>query len=207
MASEESNLIEEMNDIIEEALRKESPPPQADSKAITFHILNLAIRIEKLSGEHYSGMAKKVKDPRGKDMFKYLAKEESKHAKALKTEYEAIKQDNNWLMKEKVLPQERVCAVVDPKKKAVKASRDIMPEESHVTKSTTDLEALKLAMEVKKRAIKFYCAAGAKIQDPQGRKMFSRLVSIENRHLNELEVQYAWLDEAGFWYDHTMMTD
>ena len=83
----------------------------------------------------------------------------------------------------------------------------VCPQCGEVYFEETDIEALRLAIEVKKRAIKFYCNAEVKVKDENAKKMFSHLISIEEKHLRELEVQYAWLDQAGFWYDPGMMTD
>ncbi|MBN2518762.1 MAG: ferritin family protein [Candidatus Altiarchaeota archaeon] len=208
MDPRESNLIEEMNDIIEEALKKEAPKVKVGyGQELALKILDLAIRIERLGREQYVYLGTKVSNPKGREMFKYLTEEEAGHIKGLKKEYEALRTDGKWLLKEKVLPQEGTCRITMPKKKDVKASRDIFPEDADMKKNSTDLDVLKLAIETKKRAIKFYCTASAKLDDPYGKKMFSHLVDIENRHLSELEVQYEWMDQAGFWFDPSMMTD
>jgi rubrerythrin len=199
------SLIDEMDRIIGEAIGKK--PPKIKSIDLALNILDLAIRIEGLTRGHYSEIAKKVTNPRGRDMFKYLADEEKEHIRVLRLQHDALRKDGKWLLKEGVTPRGKICPIVIPKKRDIKAAKDILPEESEVKKDATDLDALKLAMEVKKRLVVFYCTAAAKIDDPDGKKMFSHLVELEDRHLNELKVQYAWLDQAGFWYDHSMMTD
>lgn len=195
---EESNLIEEMDGIIQEALEQ---PKGAES---ALDILGLAIKIEELSKEHYEYMANKVENPTGKSMFKYLASEEAEHVKTLGVQYDALKSGSK-LESEKGAPIQNICPLIHPKKDP-KVSEDIVPDESSVSRDATDKDALKLAIEVKKRAIKFYCTAASKVDD-HGKKMFAHLIDVENRHLNELGVQYAWLEQAGFWYDHNMMTD
>lgn len=199
----QESLIDEMDRIIGEAIRA----PEIKGRDLALNILDLAIRIEGLTREHYSGIAKKVTDPRGRGMFRYLANEERKHIRVLKIQRKALKRDGKWLLKGKVKPRDGICPIVMPKKKDIKGAKDVLPEESEVRKGATDLDALRLAIEVKKRLVVFYCTAAAKTHAPYGKKMFSHLVELEDRHLNELEVQYAWLDQVGFWFDASMMTD
>jgi rubrerythrin len=151
-------------------------------------------------------MAAKLANKSGKSTFEYLAEEEIEHLKTLKTQYEALEKDKNWILKEHVTPAKKLCPLVMPGKKAVKDVEDIIPDEK-VSREESDLEALQLAMKIKRRTIIFYCAAEQKIRDPAGKKMFAHLIEMENKHLRELEVQYSWLDQAGFWYDAGMMTD
>lgn len=197
----EKSIIEEMDSVIAKALgqvqRKQN---------IALEILKLALKVEELTREHYSSLADKVPDKGGRAMFKYLADEEARHIQSLKVQEESLKKDRRWLLKERVGLVQATCPLVSPKK-GVRGSEDILPEESEVRKNTTDLEALGLAIEVKKRAIRFYCTAASKIDDAQGKKMFAHLVEIEEKHLNELEVQYEWLEQSGFWYNPEMMTD
>jgi len=196
----EKTIIEEMDAVIREALEHK---PKGDS---ALGILAMALKIEELTKDYYLDLAKTVTDKTGNVMFRYLAIEETGHIKELTVQQEAIRKDSKWLLKEIGLAK-GACPIKLPEEREVKTIKEIVPKGLKICKDMTDLEALKLAIEVKKRAIKFYCTAASKIDDPNGRKMFAHLIDIENKHLNELEVQYAWLDQTGFWYDPSMMTD
>ncbi len=200
MASEPT-IIEEMDAIIAKTLEH---TPRSKHP---LEILEMAIRVERLTKEHYLEMAKKVGNKTGNTLFKYLAIEGAKHMKELMVQEDALKRGNKWLAREKPVPMASVCPVVMPEKRDIRTIRDIVPEKSLFKRGMNDLEILKLAIEVKKRAIRFYCEASSKVSDAYGKKMFAHLIEMENKHLNELMVQYAWLDQAGFWYDTNMMTD
>jgi hypothetical protein len=138
-------------------------------------------------------------------MFSYLAIEEAGQIKELTILLDTLKKDRKLLKKEKV--SGGVCPVPLPGEKEIKKAKDLVPDNSKVGRDASDLEALKLAIEVKKRAIRFYCAAMEHVGNAEAKRLLAKVAAMENKHLNELMVQYAWLDQAGFWYDPSMMTD
>lgn len=58
--------------------------------------LKLAIREEKKAQAYYRSMAELTKDPRGKDMYKRLANEESLHEKVLNDQYYSLQNTGVW---------------------------------------------------------------------------------------------------------------
>jgi rubrerythrin len=198
MDNEDKAILEDMDSIIQESAGK-----NAKSDRIAMEILELAIKLEKLTKSHYVRIAGKVVNPLGKSVFEYLAEETGNELKALETQRSALEKDKKWLAKEDVKPLRSVCPVVLPNE----AKSGILPKTSDVQSDESDLDALKLAIDVKKRLVLFYCKAGSKLKDSYGKRMFAELVEASERHLNELEVQFAWLDRTGFWYDPGMMTD
>jgi rubrerythrin len=201
MDKEEITIIEEMDGIIQEAL--EHP---GEKMNVSSDILKLAIDIEQMTREHYSYLSQKVANSTGKTMFEYLVSEEDKQIEMLNVQAESLKKNGKWVLDEDLGEIESVCPLVNPEKD-VKVSADVLPEDAEVSRDASDMDVLKLAIEVKKRCIKFYCTAEAKVTDELGKKMFAHLIKAQEGHLKELEVQYAWLDQAGFWYDHNMMSD
>jgi rubrerythrin len=197
----EPTVIEEMDSIIAKTLEHK---PRSKSPR---EIIEMAIAVERLMKDYYLDMAGRVGNRTGNTMFKYLAIEEAGHLKELMVQEHALKHDRKWLMREKIAPMASICPVVMPEKRDIRTIKDIVPDKPLRRKDMPDLEILKLAIEAKKRAIRFYCEAASKVGDAYGKKMFAHLIEMENKHLNELMVQYAWLDQAGFWYDTRMMTD
>jgi rubrerythrin len=191
-----TDIIKEMDSVIGDAIKKEGMP---------LEILQLAINIENMIGEQYSDLSRKVQNPSGKSIFEYLAKEAAEEAKVLQTQHDALK-EGKWLDDEDAKPLKNVCPAVKPDKD-IKDSQDIAPSDSDIGRDESDLEALELAMEVKKRSIKFYCEASGKVKEEKAKKMFAHLIELEEKHLEELNVQYHWLKQTGFWYNPDMMTD
>jgi rubrerythrin len=58
--------------------------------------LKIGIREEKKVEAYYRSMAELAKDPRGKDMYKRLAEEESLHEKILNDQYYSLHNTGVW---------------------------------------------------------------------------------------------------------------
>jgi len=175
-----------------------------DEKAVE-RVMGLAIKLEQSCEGAMASAAKAAKDPKGKEMFEFLAKDEHNHVSLLKKELAAIREDPDWIEKEPVSAPIATCLGATPKKltsdaKKLAAGRGIKAD-------ADDLSALGAAIKLKESSLDFYCNAAAVVAGPAAKKLLAHLMDLEKRHLNELEVQYAWLDQAGFWYDASMMTD
>lgn len=169
-------------------------------------VIDMAMRLEKASKENFLELAKGASSKSAKAVFRYVANEEGEHLKALHAQEIALKKDKKWL-KKNIGPKAGKCPLAAPAKEEIRSIDALVPKGHRLGKQPSDLEALGLAIEFKRKTIGFYCAAAAAISDRSGKAMLKYLSELEARHLNELEVQYVWLDQAGFWYDPTMMTD
>ena len=185
-------------DAILESLGKKSRPGEDTSMPV----LEAAIKVEEFAKNYYAALAGSMKDKAGKAVMESLAKEGLMHLKALDAQKSMLKKGGDWLYKERVAPVKAVCPAVPGD---VKSSKGIFAR--LLKKKATDADALKLAMAIKMRTIKFYCAASWKIRDAGGKKMLAHLVDLEEKHLRGLEAQYAWLEQTGFWYDPGMASD
>ncbi|MGZ3604450.1 MAG: ferritin family protein, partial [Thermodesulfobacteriota bacterium] len=58
--------------------------------------LKIAIREEKKALAYYRSLAELTRDPRGKDMYKRLAGEESLHEKLLNDQYYSLQNTGLW---------------------------------------------------------------------------------------------------------------
>ena len=169
-------------------------------------VIDMAIKLEKSAKEHFLDLAKRASSKSAKAVFRYVANEEGEHLKALQAQEIALKKDKRWLDKN-IKPKAGKCPLAAPAKEEIKFIDNLVPKGQKFGKPPSDLEALGMAVEFKKKAMRFYCASAGTISDRSGKAMLQYLSELEARHLNELEVQYVWLDQAGFWYDPSMMTD
>jgi rubrerythrin len=192
------SVIEQMDALVSGALEHKT------KKTSPAELLGMAMKMEEFTKQYYQGLAKKVTNKTGSVMFRYLAAEEASQIKELSVLLKSLKKDKKLLGMKRVAG---VCTVQLPREKEMKGLRTIVPKDANIGKNASDLLALWLAIEVKTRSVGFYCAAMKRVGDARGKKLLSQLAAIENRHLNELNVQYTWLDHAGFWYDASMMTD
>jgi len=191
-------ILKELDKIILDAAKHKKT-----AKGLEIEILKLALRLEELADLHYSTLAGKVSNKSARSVFTYLATDEKAQIKSLKVHLEAIKKGGKWLG-EFGNPKKGACPIIAPasvKRKVRNA------DATKISVDATDLDALKLAIEIKKRAVEFYCTASSKIADKEGKRLFAYLAGMEAGHLTELEVQSAWLEQAGFWWEPDMMMD
>ena len=164
-------------------------------------LLKSAIELEKDGYKFYIEAAKKSTDPKGKAIFEQLAKDEIGHEKALVAEYESLHQTGQ-LIQHPQTPLAKIYKVGDRPKIF---SSD--PEgKARIKPSTTDLEALRIAMANEKKAVEFFSQARDKSHDPLAKGLYSRLVAEEGSHILLLEGEYDYLTNAGFWLGHQEFT-
>lgn len=70
--------------------------PKGDEPLTDMDALKLAIREEKKALAYYRSLAELTRDPRGKDMYKRLADEESLHEKLLNDQYYSLHNTGLW---------------------------------------------------------------------------------------------------------------
>jgi len=75
-------------------LKKEKP--RGNEQLTDLDALKIAIREEKKALAYYRSMAELTRDPRGKDMYKRLADEESLHEKLLNDQYYSLHNTGLW---------------------------------------------------------------------------------------------------------------
>ena len=115
-------------------------------------------------------------------MFQRLASEESAHLRRLQQEYSALLREHEWLKREPVrLPVSR------------KIAQELFPQKDllrfQVTEETSDLEALKIAMELERRSPDFFKELAGQLT-PSERKAFLEFAEDEQSHLDELLDEY-----------------
>ncbi len=83
------------------SLKKKSIPlkmekPKGNEQLTDMDALKIAIREEKKALAYYRSLAELTRDPRGRDMYKRLADEESLHEKLLNDQYYSIHNTGLW---------------------------------------------------------------------------------------------------------------
>lgn len=156
-------------------------------------IIKLAVDLKKEEIDYYKKAAKKTKNPDGKKVFDYLAEEEEKHLEALKQHLASVERSDTWLLDEKLF-NKSICKINRKKPEG------IIPDK--IKADASDLDALKQAVEIEKKAIQSYTDAACKAKDKKAMKILHFLIESEESHLKELEIQYAFLKSEGFWYNN-----
>lgn len=142
-------------------------------------IVELGIQIEKNGRDFYNTLSKQSKDPKSKDIFKYLAGEEEKHIAAFQnilSNVEKYEQTESY-------PGEYSAYMNTLASEYVFTQKDKGIESAKNAKS--DKEAVELGIGFEKDSIIFYTGIKIMVQE-YDRKVIESLITQEQDHLRRL---------------------
>jgi len=155
------------------------------------------IRAELDGHEFYTAAAQRTADVRGKKMFTSLAGEEIQHAKKLAAEYEQVLRTGDWISLQQLSSFADVFDV-DQVSVFAEGQARIIPQ---LDPSVSDLEALKLGMEMEKASFEIYAEAASQASTLLVRDVFEFLMEEEQRHLGLLRSSYEYLAKTDSWFE------
>ncbi len=164
-----------------------------DNASVALSVLREAVRNELDGKAMYLQAAQRTQDDLGRSMFRSFAKEEEQHIHILQVQYAGVSDSGEWIDLEA----------------ARKATRDpeliLFPQEEGevqelVPEGTSDLQALKLAMEFEQRAVRMYEKAAADSSNPTSQAFFRELAEWEGTHYRILDNSHDYLANEGEWY-------
>ncbi len=147
--------------------------------------IKMAMAAEMDAYQTYSKAARRVKNPKGKDMFQQLSEFEMNHYQKLKALLKSLEDHGEWILYE---------GTTFKKKKIPLKAEKIKGEEQF-----NDLDALKIAIREEKKAQAFYRSMMELTKDPRGKDMYKRLAREEELHEKVLNDQYYSLHNTGYW--------
>jgi rubrerythrin len=156
-------------------------------------VLREAVRNELDGKAMYLQAAEGTQDGLGKSMFQSFAKEEEEHVHILQAQYAGVNASGEWMDLEAAGEEPR-----DPK--LVLFPQDEQRVKELVPAGTSDLEALKIAMDFEKRAVAMYEQAAADTDDRSAQAFFRGLAEWEGTHYQILDNSYDYLANKGEWY-------
>jgi rubrerythrin len=130
-------------------------------------------------------MAKKTKNPKGRDMFQQLSEFEMNHYQKLKDLFKSLQEKREWILYEGTAL----------KKKTISSK----VEKPKGQEQLTDMDALKIAIREEKKAQSYYRSMVELTRDSRGKDMYKRLANEETLHEKVLNDQYYSLHNTGVW--------
>jgi rubrerythrin len=164
-------------------------------------LLISAIELEKDGYKFYNEAAKKTTDAKGKAIFEQLAKDEIEHEKVLAAEFESLQKTGQFFQHQ----QTQLAKIYKPWNRPKIFSAD-SEAKNRIKANTTDLEAIRIAIQNEKKAVDFFAQARESSQEPLAKKLYTRLTAEEESHVVLLEGEYDYLANAGFWLGHQEFT-
>lgn len=157
-------------------------------------VLEAAVAMEEEGKEFFERASLSMKRQRSRDMFISLAKQEQTHIDVLTHELERVRRGLEWASLEaarKNSARARKAPVFADRKVArLKPGPD-----------AGELEVIDLGLEVERRSIDYYRAAGLRSGDAMAREVFNWLVGQEAGHLTILQAERDSRSGSGFYYD------
>lgn len=153
--------------------------------------LEIAINAEKQGLRTYQEFAYKTKDESGKNMFIRLAMDEFEHMSILEKQRESIQEKECWItVKLAKSDIEKLAPAIKARTQKVKG-----------TEGLDQMSALRTALEMEDRAIKFYREQEQTSTDPIAKEMYARLITMEKAHYELIQAEIDYIEKTGFWFN------
>lgn len=149
-----------------------------------------AIKLEIRGREFFNQAADLTGNSLGKKMFRRLAEEEVKHLSAFGKLFSTVIPSDEW---KKYIDAENVAgksAVIEDLVARMKRAED-----------KSEVEALRIGMELELKAIDFFKRCAEQGDDPTARDIFVGISDEERFHYDLLQAQYDSVTGTGFWLD------
>ena len=153
-------------------------------------IKSMAIQMEMDGIKFYSDLAAKTLHPMGKTMFKSFIEDEKLHAKRLRSLLSTQSESIPASEKSTVTPRERLVTIFQNMDDELKRKINV---------NTNDIEAVKLAMGIEEKGIKFYEQAAKESQDKKDSETYRFLAGEEKTHFSILKNTLEYLENNELW--------
>ena len=155
--------------------------------------LAIAIDHECKVRDHYEKGVAMIEDPEGKRVFETLAREEAAHVDYLST------CRKTWVETGRIGPGDPTTVL--PRTDWIEVARErISRGPSKKIASNSELELLRIALDLERRTSAYYCDLAETIH-PSHRELFTRLLAIELGHVRLVQAEIDALGGSGSWFD------
>lgn len=154
--------------------------------------LDVALNNEMKERQFYLSNAERTSNPLGKAMFQHIADDELEHYDRLKQLHESWRRNKKW-------PDTVPLKVKETNVRDI--LKDVVSRAENMPKGDADdLKAVRAAVEFEARGVKFYLNLRDAVSDPQEKRFFDLLASIENEHYLSLKDTEEFLVDPVSWY-------
>jgi len=150
--------------------------------------INYEIKIRDL----YLKSANTCQDDTGCKVLQILAREEQEHIDHLTMMLSELKESGE------IKPKKLKSAIPSSEKIAESVAK--LNKKSASQPKSSDLDLLKLALEIEKETSNFYSQMVNSL-DVEGQELFEPFVEIENGHISIVQAEMDNLNGLGFWFD------
>ncbi|UCB58507.1 MAG: ferritin family protein [Thermoplasmatales archaeon] len=150
-----------------------------------------AIQMEKDGYSFYMKAAAQTNSDMGRSIFQSLASDEQRHLDVFQKMFENKVSQTEWKN------------LVESSKKYAKIP--IFPTDLKdapgIDADSTELDALRMAMDSEKEAIEYYDKIKEKIEDKDVKNVIDEIVDQEKNHYLLLENEFNHINSTGYWFE------
>ncbi|MGQ9671645.1 MAG: ferritin family protein [Candidatus Aminicenantales bacterium] len=153
-------------------------------------LIEEAIKLEINGQAFFKKAADLTHNELGKKMFHRLADEEVKHLDAFSRLFSSVIKSEDW---KKQVEREKLkdsSPVIEELEKRMRRAE-----------GQSEVEALRIGMELEEKAIDFFGQAAGAMGDPKAKEIFKKIADEERFHYDLLQAQYDSVTGSGFWLD------
>jgi rubrerythrin len=151
-------------------------------------VVKNAIRVENDGYQFYRLAEEKTEDPKGKEVFASLARDETNHTETLKSLYKSIKEKGKYKFDE----VKDMKHVLDTTSESPIFSKEF---KQRLNKGGLEMTALSIGILLEKNAIDFYKKSAQEAEEEDVKMLFNHLADWEGEHLRLLVNQQKYLQE------------
>jgi rubrerythrin len=153
-------------------------------------LIGEAIKLEIQGQAFFNHAAEATQNELGKKMFARLAQEEVKHLEVFSRLFSSVIKTDDW--KRQVRNEEL---------KGSSAVITALAERLKRAEGQSEVEALRIGMELEQKAIDFFSATASGTADAAAREIFEKIAEEERFHYDLLQAQHDSVTGSGFWLD------
>jgi rubrerythrin len=153
--------------------------------------IKTAIQMEKDGYSFYKKAAAQTNSNMGKTIFEGLAADEQMHLDVFEKMFEETVSNAEW--KDLVLSSKKYAKIpVFPK--------DLKEIEGD-NPNSSELDALRMAMDSEKEAIEYYSKIKENLNDSEVIKIIDEIIEQEKNHYSILEGEFNHINSTGYWFE------
>ena len=152
--------------------------------------LKTAIEIEDNGLLNFLKFARQTKDTTGKNMFIRLAMDEHEHRRIIEKQLTNLMEGKPLLKIE--IPKseiEQVAPTIREKQQRTRGESGLL-----------EIDALNTALDLERKAAKFFRDHAKLVSDPEAKALFIRLAEWEDAHFDIIQAELDSIQGTGFWF-------
>jgi len=157
------------------------------------NVIKESIKLEINGRSFFDHAAEVTSSELGKKMFRKLAQDEMGHINTFGQIFSSIIGSDDW--KKFVAAEETKGpshVIEELKARIAKEAKE---------KGAGELEAIRIGMELERKAIEFFERSSSRTTDPKTQRIFNKICDEERFHYDLLQAQYDNITNSGFWFD------